>query len=204
MSERGRPRKFDRDSALDRAMEVFWARGYVGASLAELTAAMGINPPSLYAAFGSKEGLFREAVALFIDHEDTCTPALLAGDLSTRQSLTAMLLAAARSCVQPNKPTGCLLVLGAVNGGPETAEAQAHLTTCRRAMAERIRARLHRGVADGDLPDGLDLDRIAAYFITVFNGLSISARDGASLETLQAVVRNAMAGWDGMTSTQGN
>ncbi|MBR7517946.1 TetR/AcrR family transcriptional regulator, partial [Mycobacterium tuberculosis] len=96
MSERGRPRKFDRTEALEKAMEVFWARGYVGASLAELTAAMGINPPSLYAAFGSKDALFREAVELFLDREDTCTPAWVAGELTTRQSITAMLMAAAR------------------------------------------------------------------------------------------------------------
>lgn len=203
MTERGRPRKFDRTEALDKAMTVFWQRGYVGASLSELTAAMGINPPSLYAAFGSKEELFREAVALFIDKEDTCTPALLAGDLSARDSIAAMLYAAARSCVQPAKPTGCLLVLGATNGGPDSDAARSYLTDCRKAMAERIRARLERGVDDGDLPDGLDLPALTAYFITVFNGLSISARDGASLETLQAVVRNAMAGWDAMTSTQG-
>jgi AcrR family transcriptional regulator len=203
MSERGRPRKFDRHQALESAMEVFWARGYVGASLADLTAAMGINPPSLYAAFGSKEALFREAVALFIAEEDTCTPALLAGDLTARESITTMLNSAAISCVQPQKPTGCLLVLGATNGGPETAGVQAQLSDCRRQMADRIRARLERGVTDGELPGGLDLASIAAYYIAVFNGLSISARDGADLATLQAVVRNAMAGWDAMTSTQG-
>jgi AcrR family transcriptional regulator len=203
MSERGRPRKFDRHQALESAMELFWARGYVGTSLSDLTAAMGINPPSLYAAFGSKEALFREAVALFLDQEDTYTPALLAGDLTTRDSIAAMLHAAARSFVQPEKPTGCLLVVGAANGGPDTAGVQAHMTDCRRIMTERIRARLERGVADGDLPDGLDLERLAAFYIAVFHGLSISARDGTSEETLHAVVRNAMAGWDAMTSTQG-
>lgn len=203
MSERGRPRKFDRHKALETAMELFWARGYVGTSLTDLTAAMGINPPSLYAAFGSKETLFREAVALFLDQEDTSTPALLAGDLTTRESISTMLHAAARSFVQPQKPTGCLLVLGATNGGPDIAGVQAHMTECRHRMADRIRARLERGVADGELPDGLDLERLAAFFIAVYNGLSVSARDGASEETLLAIVRNAMAGWDAMTSTQG-
>ena len=202
MQERGRPRSFDRSAALEKAMEVFWARGYAGASISELTRAMGINPPSLYAAFGSKEALFEEAVGLFIATDDACTPQLLSGDLSARDSIRTMLMAAARSCVQPDKPTGCLLVLGAANGGPEVAEAQRLLKDCRAKMTERIRSRLERAVEDGELPSGLNLDRISAYYITVYNGLSISARDGAGLETLVAVVSSAMAGWDAITSTQ--
>lgn len=183
-------------------MEVFWARGYAGASIAELTQAMGINPPSLYGAFGSKEDLFKEAVGLFLATDDACTPKLLSGDLTARESIRAMLMAAARSCVQANKPTGCLIVLGATNGGPDASAAQQHLKECREQMTERIRNRLERGVVEGELPASLDLGRVAAYFITVFNGLSISARDGASLDTLLAVVSSAMAGWDAITSTQ--
>lgn len=184
-------------------MEVFWARGYAGASMAELTAAMEINAPSLYAAFGSKEALFKEAVGLYAATDDSCTLEMLEGDLSTRESIAAMLKVSARSCVLPDKPVGCFLMLGATNGGPETEAASHYLCDRRLEMAERIRARLARGVADGELPPGLDLPRITAYFATVIKGMSIEARDGADAETLMAVARSAMLGWDAMTSTQG-
>ncbi len=203
MGVRGRPRGFDRDAALEQAMDVFWARGYAGASIAELTEAMGINPPSLYAAFGSKEELFKEAVRLYAETDDACTLSMLEGDLTTRQSITAMLLASARSCVKPGKPSGCFMTLGAANGGPETDAAQHFLCDQRRDMAGRIRARLARGVTDGELPDGLDLDRITAFFATVIKGMSIEARDGADIATLTAVAHSAMLGWDAITSTQG-
>ncbi|SHF68237.1 transcriptional regulator, TetR family [Kaistia soli DSM 19436] len=203
MGARGRPRGFDRDAALEQAMDVFWARGYAGASIAELTEAMGINPPSLYAAFGSKEQLFKEAVRLYAETDDACTLEMLEGDLSTRESIAAMLQVSARSCVRPHKPAGCFMTLGATNGGPETDAAQQYLCDQRRDMASRIRARLARGVADGELPAGLDLARVTAFFATVIKGMSIEARDGADIETLAAVARSAMLGWDAITSTQG-
>ncbi|WP_018181905.1 TetR/AcrR family transcriptional regulator [Kaistia granuli] len=184
-------------------MDVFWARGYAGTSIAELTEAMGINSPSLYAAFGSKEALFREAVALYVATDDACTLQMLEGALTTRDSITAMLHASAKSCVRPDKPAGCFVMLGATNGGPETDAAQQFLCDQRKDMASRIRGRLERGVADGELPPGLQLDRIAAYFGTVIKGMSIEARDGATVETLLSVAQSAMLGWDALTSTQG-
>ncbi len=203
MGARGRPRGFDRDAALEQAMDVFWARGYAGASIAELTEAMGINPPSLYAAFGSKEELFKEAVRLYAATDDACTLAMLEGDLSTRDSIAAMLQASARSCAMPGKPSGCFMMLGATNGGPESEAAKDFLCDRRRDMTARIRARLARGIADGELPPGLDLGRVTAFFATVIKGMSIEARDGADIETLAAVARSAMLGWDAITSTQG-
>lgn len=203
MNARGRPRSFDRAVALERAMDVFWARGYAGTSISELTEAMGINSPSLYAAFGSKEELFREAVALYVATDDACTLQMLEGDLTTRDSIAAMLIASARSCARPDKPTGCFLMLGATNGGPDTDAAQQFLCDQRKDMAQRIRARLERGVADGELPPGLDLARVAAYFGTIIKGMSIEARDGADAETLLSVAHSAMRGWDALTSTQG-
>lgn len=202
MGARGRPRGFDREAALEKAMDVFWARGYAGASIAELTEAMGINPPSLYAAFGSKEELFKQAVALYAETDDVCTMSMLEGDLSTRDSIAAMLMASARSCARPGKPTGCFLMLGAANGGPETDAAQDYLCDRRRDMGGRIHARLARGVTDGELPAALDLARVTAYFATVIKGMSIEARDGADIATLMAVAHSAMLGWDAITSTQ--
>jgi AcrR family transcriptional regulator len=203
MVERGRPRNFERSDALEKAMDVFWARGYSGASIAELTATMGINSPSLYAAFGSKEALFREAVALYVGTKSACTLKALEGDLSTRDSIAAMLFAAAEGCVTPGKPKGCLIVLGATTGDPETEAMQRYLRDFRRETETRVRKRLERGVNDGELPDDLDLNGIAAYFSTIVNGFSIEARDGASVDTLRRTVDCAMRGWKALTATPG-
>jgi AcrR family transcriptional regulator len=197
MAERGRPRSFERTKALDRAIEVFWARGYAGASISELTAAMGINSPSLYAAFGSKEALFREAVSVYAATATARTLAALEAP-SARESIAAMLLAAAEGCVVPGKPSGCLIALGAVNGGPDSDAMQQLLSERRRLTTATIRNRLQRGIADGQLPVGVDVDGVAAYFSAIINGLSIEARDGATIDALRRVVDNAMAGWDAL------
>ena len=161
---------------------------------------MGINSPSLYAAFGSKEASFREAVSLYLATATAGTLKALEGDLSTRDSVAAMLLAAAEGCATPGKPTGCLIVLGAANGGPDTQAMQQHLSDRKKETPRRIRHRLERGVKDGELPDGLDLDGIAAYFSTIINGFSIEARDGATIDALHHVVGHAMLGWDALTA----
>ena len=89
MAERGRPRRFDRQAALERAMEVFWERGYQAASMTDLTEAMGINSPSLYAAFGSKEELYREAIGHFAATESDAILAPLLEAATARAGLTA-------------------------------------------------------------------------------------------------------------------
>src|SRR5918996_4164529 len=118
MAERGRPRSFDRAAALRRAMEVFWAKGYDGASLSDLTAAMGINSPSLYAAFGSKEGLFREAVALYGATEGTEIWEALPQAPTAREAIERFLRASALSFTRPDRPAGCLVVPGGQRRSP--------------------------------------------------------------------------------------
>lgn len=144
-----------------------------------------------------------EAVALYVATDDSRTLQMLEGDLTTRDLIAAMLAVNARSCLLPDRPSGCFLMIGATNGGPETDSAQQFLCDRRKDMATRIKNRLERGVAERELPAGLDLDRIAAYFTTVIKGMSIEARDGADADTLSAVARSAMLGWDAITSTQG-
>lgn len=201
MAVRGRPRGFDRTEALRRAMQVFWERGYEGASLSDLTAAMGINSPSLYATFGSKAALFREAVALYDATEGAVTERALRDGATARASVEAMLRANAAAYCDPDKPSGCMIVLAATNCTVENDAIRAFLAGSRRDTQAQLRRRLERGVAEGDLPAGADTASLAAFYAAVLWGLSIEARDGASRAQLTAIVDQAMAGWDALVAT---
>ncbi|WP_079042701.1 TetR/AcrR family transcriptional regulator [Streptomyces albus] len=154
MAGRGRPRAFDRDAALREAMCVFWRRGYEAASLAELTEAMGIRPPSLYAAFGSKEQLFREAVDLYMRTEGALTPRALDEAATAREGIHRALAGNACGYTEPGKPSGCMIVLAATNCTPEHAGVQELLADARCGTQRRFRDRLARGVAEGDVSSG--------------------------------------------------
>ncbi|GAB3841743.1 hypothetical protein GCM10029963_13540 [Micromonospora andamanensis] len=145
MATRGRPRTFDRQVALRRAMEVFWRRGYQGASMTELTAAMGIASPSLYAAFGSKEALFREAVELYNSTEGAGPRAALDGGVTARAAIEAMLRHQAYAYVDPANPSGCLVVLAGAGTVPESDAVGQFLTTCRERDITELRRRISRG-----------------------------------------------------------
>ena len=200
MAERGRPRGFDRSAALHRAMELFWARGYEGTAMTDLTAAMGINSPSLYAAFGSKEALFREALALYEAGEGGTTARSLESEPTARRAVEAMLRDNATAYVAPGRPPGCMIVLASAVGIPASPEVRDYLQAAGRRSVAQIKARLDRGVAEGDVPDGADTPAIAAYFATVLNGLTIQARNGADCPALQAVVDSAVVGWTALTA----
>jgi AcrR family transcriptional regulator len=200
MAERGRPRSFERAAALRRAMEVFWAKGYDGASLADLTAAMGIAAPSLYAAFGSKEALFREAVALYGETEGTEIWTALPEAPGAREAIERFLRASALSFTRPDRPAGCLVVLGALLANDGNARVCQQLRTSRAGNVAALRSRLERAVAEGELSASLDCEALATFYATVQQGMSIQARDGASRATLLAVADCAMAAWDGLIS----
>ncbi|MBB1595146.1 TetR/AcrR family transcriptional regulator [Achromobacter sp. UMC46] len=199
MAERGRPRNFDRAQALQKAMEVFWSKGYEGASLTDLTEAMGINSPSLYGAFGSKEGLFREAVELYRETEGGSSRRALQDAPTARGGIQSMLMSAAERFTAPGQPPGCMIVLGAPSGSVNHASVGGFLCDNRRDMQGRILARLNAGVAQGELPASADTKSLAAFYTTVLHGMSIQARDGASRKTLQGVARQAMCAWDALT-----
>ena len=196
MAERGRPRAFDREEALRRAMTVFWARGYEGTTVSDLTAAMGINKPSLYGTFGCKEALFREAIALYDEVEGEAIQHALDDEPTARAAIEAVLRTNATSYACPEKPHGCMIVLSALLGAPENEQVRRFLTATRRAGEEALRERVARGIAEGDVPAGADARTLAAFYTTVLQGLSVQARDGASPAALSAIVDCAMAAWD--------
>ena len=203
MPPRGRPRSFDRSAALRRAMEVFWAKGYDGASLTDLTAAMGINAPSLYAAFGGKEALFREALALYGATEGTEIWDAIPSAPTAREAVRRFLEATAIAFTTPGKPRGCLIVLGALHADGANDTVCRELREHRAGNVAALQERLERAVAEGELPRGLDCPALATFYVTVQQGMSIQARDGASRETLLAVARAAMAAWDGLAGPPG-
>lgn len=200
VKSRGRPRGFDRDSALRAAMQVFWRLGYEGASMAELTREMGINAPSLYAAFGSKEGLFLEAMRLYVQIENGDTWGMLSAAPTARDAIRLLLEHSARSLSRPHLPHGCMLILGDTNTSVQNDTVRKHLCDWRRGAQATFEERIRRGVADGDVPQGADVKAIAAFYMTVLQGLSLRARDGASREAMLQVVAGAMAAWDSLTT----
>jgi AcrR family transcriptional regulator len=199
MAERGRPRSFDRIQALAKAMELFWEKGYEGASMAELTSVMGIGSPSLYAAFGSKEGLFREAVELYSATDGAPIWASALAAPTAYGTVEALLMTTAREFSRSDKPRGCLVILSALHSTEASATVRAELAA-RRAQNTRLLAeQLALGIERGELPPTVDLDALARYYITVQQGMSIQARDGADRKILESVARSALAAWQPLT-----
>lgn len=198
MAARGRPRAFDRDAALNAAMELFWRKGFSATSMADLCAAMGINAPSLYAAFGSKEGLYEAA----LQHYEQAAAPLIWGGFETaptaRGSIAGLLMASAANLPGTDRPPGCMVTLS--TAGQEGCERLGELVAQARAEGEAmIAGRLRRAVAEGELPPGTDCAALAAFYACVQHGMSIEARDGADRAKLEAIARSALAAWPALT-----
>jgi AcrR family transcriptional regulator len=193
---KGRPREFDAEKALDRALKVFWRKGYEGASLPDLTRAMGINRPSLYAAFGNKEALFRKALDRYAEGPTAYVREAL--DEPTARAVAERLLGGTIDALtDPRNPRGCLMVQGALACG-EAAESVRRELALRRAAAEgALRQRFERARAEGDLPADADPADLARYIVTVNHGMSVQAAGGASREELRRVAEMALRAWPG-------
>jgi AcrR family transcriptional regulator len=189
-----RPRTFDYDEALDRAILVFWRLGYERATLDELTSAMGINRPSLYAAFGDKEQLFRKALDRYAGGPDAYEAQALALP-TAREVAYALLRGGADRQTQPRRPHGCLAVLGTRTNGSDSTPAGTMLIETRRAGEAEVRDRFERALAEGDLPADADPNELAAYIRVVLYGMTVQASSGSTREELERVIERAMAAW---------
>ena len=190
---KGRPRTFDRDRALTRALEVFWRRGYEPASVSELCTAMGINPPSLYAAFGNKAKLFLEAVNHYEKVYWEATLDRMNQEPDLHRSIENFFRASAHILTSPDAPCGCLVVLAAINVSPDSQDVIDALRAIRQEARNFFMNRLKRGVLDGNLPAKTDVKSLATALNTLLEGMSIQAHDGLSRAELEQVGLMAVA-----------
>lgn len=196
----GRPRSFDRDEALSSALQVFWTKGYADASMAELTTAMGINAPSLYAAFGSKEALFREAVRLYTEREGAALWASMGEAETAREAIEGLLLATAEASGRCDRPKGCLLVLSGAHPEALPEGACGEVARIREDSRAVMEDRLRKAQSSGEIGPTADPMAIAAFYTTVQQGMTFRAREGAAPDELAATARAAMLAWDGLAS----
>ena len=192
---RGRPLSFDRDAALETAMHVFWERGYEAASIADLTSAMGITPPSLYTAFGDKEQLFLEAIERYALGYGSAGARALDEEPSARGAIERWLTEAANELTQPCHPKGCMVVMAATNCSAAAERVQDALLLRRTEAIANVGRRIQGGIDNGELPPDTDAKDLANFYATIYQGMSMQAKDGATHESLMATVRTAMRSW---------
>lgn len=187
----GRPRAFDMQTALEKALDVFWTKGYDGASLSDLTSAMGINKPSLYSAFGNKEQLFLKAIEFYENRP--CSffkPAL--EQPSAYQVAETMLIGAAKNMSDASHPQGCVMVQGALACSEAASGVKEVLTQRRQKSEADLRERFELAIAQKDLPSDTDAAALSRYLCTVINGIAIQASSGATEEQLVEVASMAL------------
>jgi AcrR family transcriptional regulator len=193
-TQRGRPRAFDPDVALERAMHVFWAKGYEGASLSKLTRAMRINRPSLYAAFGNKEELFRKVLDRYVNGPLAYFGKALAAP-KARDVIEQIFFGAAKMAGDPRLPSGCLMVQGALAVGNAAGSVRKEAAGRRAGSEIALRRRLLRAKREGDLPKDADPAELARYVMTVLQGMAVQGADGANRDQLRRVAQIALRAW---------
>jgi AcrR family transcriptional regulator len=187
----GRPREFDAETALDQAMEVFWRHGYEGATIAQLTEAMGINPPSLYACFGNKEGLLKAALDRYTKLRNVWMDEVVAAP-TAREVAERMLMGIADKQTDPANPPGCLLVQGGIACGTGSESVPFELAARRAQNEDQLRDRFVRAKAEGDLKPTSDPAALARYVSAVSVGMGVMASSGSDREALQQVASVAV------------
>jgi AcrR family transcriptional regulator len=197
----GRPREFDRDTALEAALFLFWRKGFEATSMNDLCDAMGVRSPSLYAAFGSKEALYLEVIERYVETHGPPIWAGLAEGATARAGIENLLIAASEHLPKSRTlPAGCMATLAAVADEWPASIARV-VRKVRLDMLGRLRARLENAVADGELPAVTDVDGLSRFYLSVYQGMAVQARDGAAPAELRAVAAAAMAAWPGRSAS---
>jgi AcrR family transcriptional regulator len=192
---RGRPREFDRGQALEAAMMLFWRHGYDGTSIAQLTSAMGVAAPSLYAAFGSKQQLYREALQLYVRTLGEIGVARLAEAATAREGVHAVLKAAASAFTRRDVPPGCMIGVGALRCAEDNEAAEQATASLRQLSYDAVLSRVQRAKAEGELDPESNPTAIADLYAAIVEGMSVLARDGAHRARLLRLADLAMAAW---------
>lgn len=190
----GRPREFDIDDALDSALHVFWSKGYEGASIADLTEAMGITRPSLYAAFGNKEELFRRALDKYVEGPGGYVRLALE-EKTARGVVEKLLYGAVDAITDPTCPSGCLAVQGALTCSDTAQSVKDELIARRNKGDENLRVRFRQALADGDLPPDSDPEDLARYISVVLQGMAVQATSGATRVDLRKIADMVLKTW---------
>jgi AcrR family transcriptional regulator len=195
--QKGRPREFDTDQALEKALHVFWRLGYEGTSLTDLTEAMGISRPSLYAAFGNKEDLFRQALDRYAETGPGALQREALHEPTARAVVERLLRSVAEGLTDPRNPPGCLAVQGALTCGEAAESIKTELCARRSAGEAALRDRFERAKAEGDLAPDSNPTALARYIATVTQGMSVQAAGGASRAELLEVAQVSLKAWPG-------
>jgi AcrR family transcriptional regulator len=199
--KRGRPRVLDRDVGLDIAARLFWERGYEGTSTADLTKAMGINPPTLYSTFGSKEELYRQALDFSIARENSRRSEILQSNLPLYEALSLYLYDIADGDTQPDKPPGCMVSTAALQHAEENTSVARMTAALREASIQTLKARFDSAVGEGELPTATDTDTLARFYGAIIQGMSAQACDGACNALLKRLIDIALTAWPGKRQT---
>lgn len=192
--QRGRPPAFDYDEALEKALQLFWTHGYEGTSMAELMQAMGMNKPSIYAAFGNKEALFRKALQKYLSGPVAYAAEALK-EPTASQVVEKFLTESVALLSRQDTPKGCLIVQGALSCGHGSALIHQELINYRRHFEDALKQRFDQAKASGDLNAEVNSADLAKYVATIHQGISVQATSGAGKKELMAVVRLALNNW---------
>lgn len=192
---RGRPRLLDRQKGIEIAERLFWSRGYENTSTTELTAAMGVTPPSLYAAYSSKENLFREALDFYATAETSERFRLFAEAPTGFEAVKIYLTDTAQAISDPSKPKGCMISASLIHYSDENAGAAGMVAAGRSFLRETLQSRFEQSVREGELPRDVDIAGLVRFYAAIVQGMSVQASDGATTEELMGLVSVALKAW---------
>lgn len=192
---RGRPKCFDEQEALQKAMMLFWKYGYEATAMSDLTKALNLTAPSIYSTFGDKSQLFHACLDYYLKHEACSLDLIFQQAETAKVAIEIYLYENLKKLLQQDKPTGCMLVTATMNCSEQHQPLQHDLLLKRQQVKEKIYQRLQQGVEDGDLSSDADIQAMTDYYATVIQGLTMQARDGVAIEQLENVVTLALKTW---------